>query len=148
MRRPRSKHLPFALGLIVLGLGAACLALCASIEAPSVGLSALAAPELVLMSCDRELGASAYSMLGTAANGENPEPLWCENPDSPHCLPGEPAPTRHDPWLAPLAGPLSGLRFIAGSRVAHARSGWPQPHATALRSYARKQRLERPPRAV
>jgi len=148
MRRSRSQHVPFILGLLALGWGVACVAMGALSEGPSLKLSTLAQPDIVLMSCDQDIASAPYSVLGTAAEDPSPEPLWCENPDSPHCLPGDPAPTRHEPWLSPLAGTLPGLAASSSVRVWRVHSVWPRPDAAGVRSYARSARLERPPRSV
>jgi hypothetical protein len=155
MRRSRSQQVPFILGLLALGWGVACLACVGTrvlSEGPSLKLSTLAQPDVVLMSCDQDLSsahlAAPYSVPGTATQDPSPEPLWCENPDSPHCLPGDPAPTRHEQWLSPLAGTLPALTATSSVRVWRVRSAWAQPRAAGLHSYARHARLERPPRSV
>ena len=156
MRPLRSQHVPFILGLLALGWGVACVAIIvgsgvvsgALSEGPSLKLSTLAQPEVVLMSCAQDPAGAPYSVLGTAAQDPSPEPLWCENPDSPHCLPGDPAPTRHEPWLSPLAGTLPALTAASSIRMWRVRSAWPRPDAAGLRSYAHDGRLERPPRRV
>jgi hypothetical protein len=74
------------------------LGLAAETDDADVVAVTTAQPDVVLMSCDQDLSsahlAAPYSVPGTATQDPSPEPLWCENPDSPHCLPGDPAPTR------------------------------------------------------
>lgn len=152
MPRQRSKQqfVPFILGLALAW--SVCVSLLGADsfgfslgDAASLDLSALAHTELVLMSCDHEAGA-AYSALGAADSGESPEPLWCENPDSPHCLPGNRAPSRHDPWMGPLSAFSSTLFAAASSHVWSVPSAWPAPRVAELVSKATGFRLERPPR--
>ena len=62
MRRSRSHHVPFILGLLALGWGVACVAMGAFSEGPSLKLSALAQPDFVLMSCDQQLASAPGSI--------------------------------------------------------------------------------------
>lgn len=140
MPRHRSKLLvPIALGLVLLGLAAACLAGAAALEQPSLGLRQLVVQEdVVLMSCDP-------SSLAASHATPDHEPLWCANPDSPHCQPGHQTPSQHDSSLGPVtafAAPLASTSTFLWSEP----SRWPALRNAALYAYAPGQRLERPPR--
>lgn len=137
--RPRNKLLaPLLLGLMVLGVAAACLATVAALEQPSLGLRQLVSTEdVVLMSCDPS--------LATSAPAPDHEPLWCANPDSPHCQPGHQTPSHSDPSLGPVtafAAPVASGSVFLWSEASH----WPAQRSAALYAYAPSQRLERPPR--
>ena len=120
---------------VLAGLcGLACAAVCwRSLDAAprALSLRELAGRAAVLMSCADEL---------PRAN----EPLWCADPDSPHCIPALPEVPGTDVWHGPVAmlAPLAAQpRASVGVLLA-----WPVPGAAALRSLQLAQRLERPPR--
>ncbi|HEX6244313.1 MAG TPA: hypothetical protein VFZ61_25525 [Polyangiales bacterium] len=149
MRRQRPQPLSLLLGLLALGWASACVAVMLGSENGSVGLSALSPPELVLMSCaaDATAGYSALtSALGGDPSGDTPEPLWCENPESPHCQPGSPEPSHQQYSLGPVA--VGGVQLPATrtSWLLRAAAGWSRPHDSQLVPTAPRQRLERPPR--
>jgi hypothetical protein len=150
MRRQRPKPLSIVLGLLALGWASACLGIMLGSEHDhSVGLSALSPPELVLMSCANDV-AAGYSALASALggdpSGETPEPLWCENPESPHCQPGTPDSTQQQPWLGPVSTESSARSATRSSWFLPAPTGWSRPHATQLVLTAPRTRVERPPR--
>jgi hypothetical protein len=122
---------PWLLGLALITLCASCLGLAARFDGPTVARWELADASM-LMSCAEE----------PSSNGE---PLWCANPDSPHCTPGTPASESREPWLGPLVAahvprltmpPYDDytVRFTvsSGALLGHA--------------WADGERLERPPR--
>lgn len=138
MPRHRHHYKLLALGLALFGLACACLAGAAALERPSLGLTQLVThDDVVLMSCDPS--------LATSHPAPNAEPLWCANPDSPHCQPGHQTPSHHETWLGPVAAfttPLASRSTFLWSEAA----GWPAVRSVPLYAYAPCQRLERPPR--
>jgi hypothetical protein len=117
-------------------------------EAESVGLSALAPPEIVLMSCADDVGgySALSSALGGDANGETPEPLWCENPESPHCQPGTPDSHHPQHWLGAMRATDLELSAARSTWLLRIPTRWSRPHASQRVPAAPGQRLERPPR--
>lgn len=90
--------------------------------------------------------ANASSLMSCAEEpSSSNEPLWCANPDSPHCTRGTPAPQSGEPWVgpmfaaceAPLALPLAAELRPQGARNAGELLGY---------AHADGERLERPPR--
>lgn len=151
MRRQRPQPLSLVLGLLALGWASACMAVMLGSEAESVGLSALSPPEMILMSCADEVGAgysALSSALGGDASGETPEPLWCENPESPHCQPGTPDSSHPRHWLGSLGSASSGLSATRSTWLVYVPTRWSRPHAAQRIVNAPRQRLERPPRHV
>ena len=151
MRRQRPQPLSIVLGLLALGWAGACIGVLLGSEADSVGFSALSAPELVLMSCADDVGggySALTSALGGDASGETPEPLWCENPESPHCQPGAPDTNHQQHWLGPVIAGSQELPAARSSWLLHAPTPWSRPHASRQLPSAPRQRLERPPRLV
>jgi hypothetical protein len=157
MRLQRPKQLvPLALGLLVLVLAAACsqqAGLVGSADAPSLGLhdlTRLARQEVVLMSCAddaaREPLRSTWLAEPSGESAPSPEPLWCANPDSPHCLPGTPVPGHNDSWLGPISVFVAPHAIPPSGPAYCVAPGWPAPLPAQLVSYARGHRLERPPR--
>lgn len=143
MRSPtyRLPHLSFAparnrarrlvVGVISLALGAVCWALLASAEPKVLSLRELTGEGGVLMSCAEDAGPSS-------------EPLWCADPDSPHCIPALPESPSTDAWHGPVAvlsQLASGLYACVGEWLA-----WPEPCVASLVSLKLQQRLERPPK--
>lgn len=130
----RSLHAaPCLFGLWVVGLCALCLGFAERVSERTVKHWQLADDATVLMSCAEEPSSSD-------------EPLWCANPDSPHCTRGTPAPSTSDTGL----GPMLALRLdvLDAPRLAGASfNATPGPGALLGFAQAESDRLERPPRA-
>jgi hypothetical protein len=113
----------------------ACAALCwASLdeEAPRVlSLRELAGSGAVLMSCAEDTGRAD-------------EPLWCADPDSPHCIPALPEAPARDVWHGPVAA-LTPLATHPRANVG-VLLAWPAIRSASLVSLKLAQRLERPPK--
>jgi hypothetical protein len=133
-RKPSLSHTssPWLFGLVVLGVCVVCLSFAEHMEGKTVARWELANDTSVLMSCTEEPSSTN-------------EPLWCANPDSPHCTRGTPAPGSSEPWLGPVFASLDGApkvpQLLSGGTTS-------APSAGALLGHAQTEgdRLERPPR--
>lgn len=128
------------LGLFVSGFVAACVATCiagclgmgSARGTQTLTLKELTRDEAVLMSCAHEAGSAG-------------EPLWCSDPDSPHCLPGSPAPATREPWVGPVTGLLWSPQLAPRLRWKLAPQ-WPAARVVDWVPQTDFERLERPPR--
>ncbi len=127
----RSRARRLAAGLTFLALGAVCWVLFASAEPKALSLRQLTSEGGVLMSCAEDAGPSS-------------EPLWCADPDSPHCIPALPEVPSTDVWHGPVAA-LSQLAFSAHARVGELLT-WPKTSVISLVSLKLQHRLDRPPK--
>lgn len=135
-RSPRRslRATPGLFGLWVVGLCALCLSFAEHMSEGSLTRWQLGTDAGVLMSCAEE-------------PSSRDEPLWCANPDSPHCTRGTPAPSSSEPGFGPmLTLTLDALGAPRLTSVGFRATLSP----AALLGYARaeSERLERPPRTV
>src|SRR3569832_153371 len=74
---------------------ASCVALCVAC------LSGAERQEKPTVSRLDQANANALMSCAEEPSSSN-EPLWCANPDSPHCTRGTPAPQGGEPWAGPM----------------------------------------------
>lgn len=121
-------------GMFSLAVGATCLLVTARAEVDPISLNELASGgSSLLMSC--------------ADDDPGGEPMWCSNPDSPHCSPALPKPSAPDIAHGPVAT-LPSAPALVGALDYGWLKAWPAPRAEQLCSLRLKQRLDRPPRSV
>ena len=131
MRLSAHKRLrPIATGLVCLAIAVAWWVAARSAQ-PELSLRELARAGSVLMSCADD-------------GGPVGEPLWCADPDSPHCIPALPTAPRADVWHDPI-GVLPPLASLPCLRVGDLMA-WPKPRTLSLASLKLPQRLDRPPK--
>lgn len=122
-------------GVFSLALGATCLLVRSRLAQDDLSLSELiSGTGHVLMSCADD----------DSAGGE---PMWCSNPESPHCIPALPKPPAPEAVQGTVATLLS--TFIAPAPLdLGVLTVWPTPPVERTRSLQLSHPLERPPRLV